>query len=98
MQFRSYHQTDIMGDRAHVVYAVLLENKHGRKWVYVGQTKDYHTRISQHKAGEVYSTSGSRVIKYLRLKTKLTRRQAESWERYYVRLRRSRSGYPVFGM
>ena len=98
MILKPYRRTDIMGDRAHVVYAILLEDKDGRKWVYVGPTKDYHTRISQHKSGDVPFTRNSRVVKHIRLKTKLTRREAEWWEDYYIGLRHSRSGYPVYGL
>lgn len=92
-----YRWFDIMGDRGHVVYAILLSDQNSRRCVYVGQTKHFHDRISQHKAGEVPMTRGFKVLDWLILKGSLTRAEAEQWEHYYLRLRYSRSGLPVFG-
>jgi predicted GIY-YIG superfamily endonuclease len=94
LQYRRY---DIMGDRGHVVYAILLAAQNGRRFVYVGQTKHFHDRVSEHMAGEVPMTRGFKVLGWRVLKGNLTRAEAEQWEDYYLSLRRSRSGLPVFG-
>jgi hypothetical protein len=44
-----YRRFDIMRDRGHVVYTILLSDQNGRKCVYVEQTKQFHDRMSQHK-------------------------------------------------
>ena len=92
-----YRRFDIMRDRGHVVYAILLLAQNGRKCVYVGQTKRFHDRMSQHKAGEVSMTRGFKVLDCMILKGSLTRAEAERWEDHYLSLRYSRSGLPVFG-
>lgn len=92
-----YRRYDIMGDRGHVVYAILLSGQNGRKCVYVGQTKHFHDRISQHKAGQVPMTKDFKVLDWRILKGSLTRAEAERWEDYYLSLGYSRSGLPVFG-
>ena len=92
-----YQRFDIMGSRGHVVYAILLSDQGGRKCVYIGQTKQFHDRISQHKAGEVLMTRGYKVFDWRVLKGSLTRAEAERWEDYYLSLGHSRSGLPVFG-
>jgi predicted GIY-YIG superfamily endonuclease len=92
-----YRRFDIMGDRGHVVYAILLSDQKGRKCVYVGQTKQFHDRMSQHKPGEVSVTRGFQVLDWRILKGSLTRAEAEQREHYYLRLRHSRSGLRVFG-
>jgi predicted GIY-YIG superfamily endonuclease len=93
-----YRRFDIMGDRGHVVYAILLSDQNSRRCVYVGQTKHFHDRISEHKSGEVSMTRGFKVLDWRILKGSLTRSEAEQWEHYYLRLRYSRSGLPVFGL
>jgi hypothetical protein len=42
-------------------------------------------------------TRGFKVLDWVILKGSLTRAEAERWEHYYLSLRHSRSGLPVFG-
>jgi predicted GIY-YIG superfamily endonuclease len=92
-----YRRFDIMGDRGYVVYDILLLDQNGRKGIYVGQTKQFHDRMSQHKAGEVPMTRGFKVLDWRILAGSLTRAEAERWEDYYLSLGYSRSGLPVLG-
>lgn len=93
--FGGYRHSDIMGDRCHTVYALKIQERNGFLWVNVGQTKDYHSRVSAKKA--FYLKRGARVLDHKRIKSGLTRVEAESLERRLLKKRFSRTGLPVFG-
>ena len=80
-----YHQFDIMGNRGHVVYACLRKDG----CVYVGQTKHFHDRISEHLA------AGWKLRKWKVLKGNLTRREAEALELKLAK-RYCRAGFRVY--
>lgn len=90
-----YRHTDIMGDRSHTVYALKVEERNGFLWVNVGQTKDYHSRVSAKKAS--FSKRGARVVDHRRIKSGLTRLEATTLERRLLKKGFSRTGLPVFG-
>jgi hypothetical protein len=94
-KFGGYRHTDIMGDRCHTVYALEVQERDGSRWVNVGQTKDYHSRVSEKKA--LYLKLGAQVLSHKRIKSGLTRLEATDLERRLLDKRFSRSGLPVYG-
>jgi hypothetical protein len=90
-----YRHTDIMGDRSHTVYALKVQERNGSLWVNVGQTKDYHSRVSAKKA--FYLKRGARVLDHKRIKSGLTRLEATTLERRLLKKGFSRTGLPVYG-
>jgi len=94
-KFGGYRHTDIMGDRCHTVYALKIRERDGSLWVNVGQTKDYHTRLSAKKA--FYLKRGAQVLDHKRIKSGLTRLEAATLERRLLKKGFSRTGLPVFG-
>ena len=94
-KFRGYRHTDIMRDRSHTVYALKVRERNGFLWVNVGQTKDYHSRVSAKKA--LYLKRGAQVLDHTRIKSGLTRREATDLERRLLEKGVSRTGLPVFG-
>jgi hypothetical protein len=94
-KFGGYRHTDIMGDRCHTVYALKIQERDGSLWVNVGQTKDYHTRVSAKK--EFHLKRGAQVLDHRRIKSRLTRREAVNLERRLLNKGFSRTGLPVFG-
>jgi|SRR5579863_7582683 len=94
-KFGGYRHTDIMGDRSHTVYALKVQERNGFLWVNVGQTKDYHSRVSAKKA--FYLKRGAQVLDHKRIKSGLTRLEATTLERRLLDKGFSRTGLPVFG-
>ena len=94
-KFGGYRHTDIMGDRCHTVYALKVQERDGSLWVNVGQTKDYHSRVSAKKA--FYLKRGAQVLSHKRIKSGLTRLEATNLKRRLLNKGFSRTGLPVFG-
>jgi hypothetical protein len=94
-KFGGYRHTDIMGDHCHTVYALKVQERDGFLWVNVGQTKDYHSRVSAKKA--IYLKRGAQVLGHRRIKSGLTRVEATTLERRLLKNAFSRTGLPVFG-
>jgi hypothetical protein len=94
-KFGGYRHTDIIGDRCHTVYALKVQERDGSLWVNVGQTKDYHSRVSAKKA--FHLKRGAQVLDHRRIKSGLTRREAVNLERRLLNKGFSRTGLPVFG-
>jgi hypothetical protein len=80
-----YHQFDIMGDRGHVVCSCELQDR----CIYVGQTKHFHDRISEHLS------AGWKLRKWTVLASNLTRREAEALEPVFAKLYH-RAGFRVY--
>jgi hypothetical protein len=87
-------QGDVAG-RKQARLNILNSNSPPTSWP--KRTKQFHDRMSQHKAGEVPMTRGFTVLDWRILKGSLTRAEAERCEHYYLGLRYSRSGLPLFG-
>ena len=94
-KFGGYHHTDIMGARCHTVYALKVQERNRTLWVNVGQTKDYHSRVSAKKA--LYLKRGAQVLDHKRIKSGLTRLEATNLQRRLLNKRFSRTGLRVFG-
>jgi len=94
-KFGGYRHTDIVGDRCHTVYALKIQEQDGSLWVNVGQTKDYHSRVSAKKA--FYLERGAQVLDHKRIKSGLTRLEATTLEHRLLKKGFSRTGLPVYG-
>jgi len=80
-----YPHFEIVGDRGHVVYSYLLEGGH----IYVGQTKRFHHRITEHLS------DGWEIRKWQVLAGNLTRRQAEALELAFAKFY-CKAGFRVY--
>jgi hypothetical protein len=85
----------LWANRCHTVYALKVQARDGSLWVNVGQTKDYHSRVSAKKA--LCLKRGAQVLSHKRIKSGLTRLEATDLERRLLNKGFSRTGLPVLG-